>query len=217
MSTPAFISATDCQADRTDSISKVPLQSASTAAPRASCRPWWIDWSCLALSQCTLLVSARLGFEPRACGGGLPLRVPHPQPLGHTVCAAVLEPLPLLMLARLLICSVHNAPLHVNSSWLAWRPGRVRQVPLLSTPFWRGLRFPRSEARGSIHFARRDYDLAIEQIDIRSAAHTLVRSAHGCTPWVRVPSVRRRSSCSSSSSSIASSPGVRCCALPLDD
>jgi len=90
------------------------------------------------------------------------------------VCAAVLEPLPLLMLARLLICSVHNAPLHVNSSWLAWRPGRVRQVPLLSTPFWRGLRFPRSEARGSIHFARRDYDLGY-----RADRHAK-RGAHAC-------------------------------------
>ena len=88
------------------------------------------------------------------------------------MCATVLEPPLLLMLARLLICSVHDAPLHVNSSWLAWRPGRVRQVPLLSTPFWRGLRFPRSEARGSIHFARRDYDL-----DYRADRHSK-RGAH---------------------------------------
>ena len=75
--------------------------------------------------SCTLLVSARPGFEPRVCGGGLPLRVPHPQRLRHTVCAAVLEPLLLLMLARLLICSLHAAPQRANLSWLAWRPGRL--------------------------------------------------------------------------------------------
>ena len=36
----------------------------------------------------------------------------------NRVCATVLEPLLLMMLARLLICSVHDAPLHMNLSWL---------------------------------------------------------------------------------------------------
>ena len=59
-----------------------------------------MDWSCLPLARSTLHVFARLGFEPRACDGGLTLRVPHHQRLGREVCAAALEPLPLLLLLR---------------------------------------------------------------------------------------------------------------------
>jgi hypothetical protein len=74
---------------------------------------------------CATLATAQLGFELQACGEDLPVPVPQSQRLGLEVCAATLEPVLLLMLERLLICSLHAAPLHVNLSWLAWRPGRV--------------------------------------------------------------------------------------------
>ena len=74
---------------------------------------------------CATLTTAPLGFDPQACGGDLPVPVPQSQRLGREVCAATLKPVLLLMLERLVICSLLAAPLHVILSRLAWRPSRV--------------------------------------------------------------------------------------------
>ena len=71
--------------------------------------PSRMDWSCLPLARSTLHQTARPGFEPRVCGGGLPLRVPHPQRLGRKVCAAVLEPAAAAYVS-VLICSLRDVP-----------------------------------------------------------------------------------------------------------
>ena len=88
---------------------------------------------------CATLTTARHGFEPRACGGALPLRDPQSQRLGREPCAL---PHAQQNLAHALHsdvrCSHACFTVHANLSLLACRAGRVRQRPVSSTSFCRG-------------------------------------------------------------------------------
>ena len=96
-------------------------------------------------TACASRVTARLGFEPRACGVRRP-RAPRRRwrwlAISRDFAACECEDPPSCHAPAAAPAGVQNAPLRVYLSVLACRAGRVRQRPFSSTSFCRGLHLP---------------------------------------------------------------------------